>query len=136
MIKLTGSVNRKVPIPGTEYSSQSFGAGMETEVGNDASFEEIKARFQEMYQVLENAVKAQIASNGVSLSGNPDKSSPPENNHSTEAPITPSQQKLVEKLVREQKIFGQERIRLLNIKSKEAAKHEIKNLLSQGPQKR
>ena len=124
MIKLTGSVSRKVPIPGTEFSSQSFLAGMEIEVGNEASFEEIQKKFQEMYSVLEAAVKEQIVSNGVHM---PQTNG---NNSGNGEPITPNQKKLIEKLVREQEIFGKERIRLLNIKTKEEAKEEIKKLLS------
>jgi hypothetical protein len=124
MIKLTGSVSRKVPIPGTEFSSQSFLAGMEIEVGNEASFGEIQKKFQEMYSVLEAAVKEQIVSNGVHM---PQTNG---NNFGNGEPITPNQKKLIEKLVREQEIFGKERIRLLNIKTKEEAKEEIKKLLS------
>lgn len=124
MIKLTGSVSRKVPIPGTEFSSQSFLAGMEIEVGNEASFGEIQKKFQEMYSVLEAAVKEQIVSNGVHM---PQTNG---NNPGNGEPITPNQKKLIEKLVREQEIFGKERIRLLNIKTKEEAKEEIKKLLS------
>ena len=127
MIKLTGSVSRKIPIPGTDFSSQSFLAGMEIEVGNDASLEEVHHKFQEMYGILKKAVKEQIVSNGVSPGKKEEKndSSPSEN-----APITPNQKKLIEKLVKEQGIFGKERIRLLNVKTKEEAKGAIKNLLS------
>ena len=133
MIKLTGSVNRKVPIPGKDYSSQSFGAGMEIEVGNEAGFDEIKKKLNEMYEVLEASVKEQIVSNGGQVSETPE----PENsgNGREEYPITPSQKNLIGKLVKEQQIFGKERIRLLNIKTKEEAKGEIKNLLSRAPQR-
>lgn len=133
MIKLTGSVNRKVPIPGKDYSSQSFGAGMEIEVGNEAGFDEIKKKLNEMYEVLEASVKEQIVSNGGQVSETPE----PENSGSgrNEDPITPSQKNLIGKLVKEQEIFGKERIRLLSIKTKEEAKGEIKNLLSRAPQR-
>jgi hypothetical protein len=129
MIKLTGNVSRKVPIPGTEYSSQSFSAGMEIEVGNDSSLNEIQQKFKEMYAVLENAVQAQLISNGVHFTEN-DNNGSKNKQVKKEDPITPNQRKLIEKLVREQEIFGKERFRLLNIKSKEEAKKEIKNLLA------
>lgn len=128
MIKLTGNVSRKVPIPGTEYSSQSFGAGMEVEVGNDASLEEVSNKFKEMYKILEKSVKEQIVSNGVPIQKEPAKE-----NHSGTEPITPNQKKLINKLVREQQIFGKERIRILNIKTKAEATQAIKELLSKGP---
>lgn len=136
MIRLTGSVSRKVPIPGTEYSSQSFSAGMEIEVGNDATLSEVQKKFKEMYLVLEDAVKEQIVSNGVHLPEEPVAGNPGNNGHSEEDPITPSQKNLIEKLVREQEIFGKERMRLLNISSKEQAKTEIKSLLAKGAQRR
>ena len=136
MIKLTGNVSRKVPIPGTEYSSQSFSAGMEIEVGNDASLDVVQKKFKEMYAVLENAIKAQLVSNGICLSDN-NNSNHLENNHQQEKNlITPNQKRLIEKLVKEQQIFGKERIRLLNIKSKEEAKTEIKGLLAKGVPRR
>lgn len=136
MIKLTGNVSRKVPIPGTEYSSQSFSAGMEIEVGNDATLSEVHKKFKDMYRVLEDAVKEQIVSNGVHLPEEPDSGNSGDNGHPEDAPITPNQKNLIEKLVREQEIFGKERIRLLGIKSKEQAKTEIKNLLAKGAQRR
>ena len=130
MIKLTGNVSRKVPIPGTEYSSQSFSAGMEIEVGNDVSLEDIHRKFKEMYGVLENAVQAQLISNGVQFSENHNGNNSKNIPQQKEDPITPSQKKLIKKLVREQEIFGKERFRLLNIQSKEEAKKEIKSLLA------
>lgn len=130
MIKLTGSVSRKVPIPGTEYSSQSFGAGMEVEVGNEASPEEIRNKFQKMYEILEGSVREQIVSNGAAAAEKPSKENPPDKD-----PITPNQKKLIEKLVREQNIFGKERLRLLGLKTKEEAKEDIRKLLSKGPRR-
>ena len=126
MIKLSGNVSRKVPIPGTEFSSQLFGAGMEVEVGNNASPEEIRSKFTEMYQILEASVKEQIVSNGAPVSEE-------RKDFSEKDLITPNQKKLIEKLVREQGIFGKERIRILGVKTKEEAKTIIKNLLSNGP---
>lgn len=136
MIKLTGNVSRKVPIPGTEYSSQSFSAGMEIEVGNDASLDVVQKKFKEMYAVLEDAIKAQLISNGICLPDNSNLNNSVHNQQHEEDPITPNQKRLIEKLVKEQQIFGQERIRFLGIKSKEEAKKEIKNLLARGNPRR
>ena len=136
MIKLTGNVSRKVPIPGTEYSSQSFSAGMEIEVGNDASLDVVQKKFKEMYAVLEDAIKAQLISNGICLTDNNNSNHSEHNQQHEEDPITPNQKRLIEKLVKEQQIFGQERIRFLGINSKEEAKKEIKNLLARGNPRR
>ena len=137
MIKLTGSVYRKVPIPGTEFSSQSFGACMEVEIGSESSFQEVKNKLKEIYQALEESVQGQIVSNGGSLPGEETGNGSPENGSRPEGdPITPNQKKLIEKLVRERKIFGHERIRLLDIRTKEEAKSAIKALLSNGQEKK
>ena len=81
-----------------------------------------------MYVLLETAVNEQITSNGISLSQKPKNDNNGKNN--SDDLITSNQKKLIEKLVKEQQIYGKERIRLLNIKSKEQAKEEIKKLLS------
>jgi hypothetical protein len=73
--------------------------------------------------------EVQLISNGVHFSEN-DNNGSKNKQVKKEDPITPNQRKLIEKLVREQEIFGKERFRLLNIKSKEEAKKEIKNLLA------
>lgn len=134
MIKLTGSVSRKVPIPGQEFSSQSFSAGMEAEVGNEATADEIKEKIREMYQILEASVKEQIVSNGVHL---PDEKEPvtvhtEQRTNGGNGDITPNQKKLLEKLVREQQIFGKQRIALLAIRSKSEATHAIEQLIANG----
>lgn len=132
MIKLTGSVSRKVPIPGKEYSSQAFSAGMEMEVNSNASFVEIKNKIKEMYEVLEASVKEQIISNGVPVENDKQEADAVVEQKDL---ITPNQKRLIEKLVSEQKIYGRERIRLLNMQSKEDAKTEIKNLISKRSQR-
>jgi hypothetical protein len=131
MIKLTGNVSRKVPIPGQDYSSQSFSAGMEAEVGNEATADEIRQKIKDMYQILEASVKEQIVSNGIHLPE--DKESAPARTEGRtnggNGDITPNQKKLLEKLVREQQIFGKERISLLAIKSKSEATVAIQDLI-------
>ena len=133
VIKLTGNVSRKVPIPGQEFSSQSFSAGMEAEVGNEATQEEIKAKIREMYDILEAAVKSQITLNGVHLpeekESEPTQAAVNSNGGNGSGSITPSQKNLLEKLVREQEIFGKKRIELLAIKSKSKAASAIKQLI-------
>ena len=136
MIKLTGNVSRKVPIPGTDYSSQSFSAGMEIEVGNDASFDEVQGKFKEMYAVLEDAIEVQLISKGICLSSNNNTNHLESNCQPDKDLITLNQKRLIEKLVKEQQIFGKERIQLLSIKSKEEAKKEIKELLARGNPRR
>jgi len=59
-IKLSGSVSRKVPIPGLDYSSQSYSAGMEIEI-NSADAAEVQAQLAQLYGSLSRGIDAQIA---------------------------------------------------------------------------
>ena len=58
-IKLSGSVSRKVPIPGLEYSSQSFSAGLEIEI-NSAEPAEVQAQLQQLYYSLNQGIDEQV----------------------------------------------------------------------------
>ena len=60
MIKLSASVCKKVPLPGVEFSSQSYSAGMEVEVSCDASHQVVKDRLRSLYGLLEEAIQEQI----------------------------------------------------------------------------
>ena len=60
-IKLSGSISRKVPIPGVEFSSQSFGASMEVEI-NSADAGEVQAQLAQLYDSLSRGIDAQISS--------------------------------------------------------------------------
>src|ERR1017187_1844491 len=59
-IKLSGSVSRKTPIPGLEYSSQSYSAGMEIEI-NSADAGVVQAQLAQLYVSLNKGIDAQIA---------------------------------------------------------------------------
>ena len=59
-IKLSGSVSRKVPIPGLEYSSQSYSAGMEIEI-NSADAGVVQAQLAQLYTSLNKGIDSQIA---------------------------------------------------------------------------
>jgi hypothetical protein len=61
MIKLSASVSRKVPVPNLEYSSQSFHGGVEVEISDGASDQEIRDRLSHLYGLLEGTVETEIA---------------------------------------------------------------------------
>ncbi len=73
MIKLSANVSKKVPIPGLEYSSQNFNAGMEVEVGSNTTRGDLKEKYQELYRILEDSIQEQIqdAASGNQNSQNP-----------------------------------------------------------------
>ncbi len=65
MIKLVANVSKKVPVAGVEYSSQSFMAGVELEVSDGATREQIQERIRDVYATLEKTIDGEIrARNG------------------------------------------------------------------------
>jgi hypothetical protein len=54
---------KKVPIPGEEFSSQSYGAALDIEVSDSADIKAIQTRLQQMYKVLKDSVNQQIEEN-------------------------------------------------------------------------
>ena len=60
MIKIYGSISKKVPLPNVDYSSQSYSAGLEVEIASNATTEQIQQKIREVYSTLEVAVNEQI----------------------------------------------------------------------------
>ncbi|HEY3324986.1 MAG TPA: hypothetical protein VGP72_31320 [Planctomycetota bacterium] len=65
MIRLEASLSRKLPLPGVQFSSQSFSAGISAEVSDADSPEVIKSKLQNLYALLDEAVNEQIAAAAV-----------------------------------------------------------------------
>ncbi|MGD0093857.1 MAG: hypothetical protein ABSE73_28445 [Planctomycetota bacterium] len=61
MVKISANMSKKVPIPGTEFSSQQFGAAMEIEVSDADQPNVIQARIRDLYGLVTQAVDEQIA---------------------------------------------------------------------------
>lgn len=61
MIKITAHMSKKVPIPGTDYSSQQYGSSMEIEVSDADRPEAIQQRIRDLYRLLTDCVDEQIA---------------------------------------------------------------------------
>src|SRR3989339_711182 len=60
MLKLHANVSKKVPIPGQDYSSQQYTAGMEVEVSDGATTEQIQDRIKQVYALLEACIAREI----------------------------------------------------------------------------
>ena len=60
MVKLSGFISRKVPVPGVAFSSRSCSAGMEVELSDTASTEAIRERLRGLYALLREAVAEQL----------------------------------------------------------------------------
>ena len=61
MVMISANISKKAPIPGTEFSSQQYGAAMEIEVSDADQPENIQVRIRELYQALSVAIDEQIA---------------------------------------------------------------------------
>jgi len=60
MIKLSANVSKKLPVPGLEYSSRSFSAGVEIEVAETTDPDQIREKLAVLYTMLEKAVDKQL----------------------------------------------------------------------------
>lgn len=60
-MKLTATLSKKVPIPGLEYSSQSFGCTFEAELQNDADENTQLQAMRRLYALAQQSVDEQIA---------------------------------------------------------------------------
>jgi len=61
MLKLVTSFSKKLPVPGEEYSSQSFHAGIELELSDSLKPEEIQARIHDVSELLKASVEQELA---------------------------------------------------------------------------
>jgi hypothetical protein len=61
MLKIVANVSKKVPVPGIDYSSQSYSAGVEVEVADAASPQEIQSKVHEIYGLLEQTIDSEIS---------------------------------------------------------------------------
>jgi len=60
MLKISANVSKKVPVEGVRFSSRSYMAGLEVEVSDSASADEIRKRIQSVYGLLEKSIDEQI----------------------------------------------------------------------------
>lgn len=67
MIRIIANVSKKLPIPGQEFSSQQYMAGIEVEVSDGAAPEQIQQRIAEVYAMLEGSIDREIAAHGAAL---------------------------------------------------------------------
>ena len=56
MIRLSAGLSKKLPLQGVEFSSQSASAGIEVELADGASSEQIKDKLGNLYGLLEEAI--------------------------------------------------------------------------------
>jgi hypothetical protein len=60
-MKISASVCKKIPIHGTQFSSQQYGAGLEVEVPDGLQGEELQEKLRRLYGILARSIDGQIA---------------------------------------------------------------------------
>ena len=63
MIKINAHIAKKMPLPGTQYASQQYGASLEIEVADSSKPEEIKAKLRALYGVISASIDEQMVNN-------------------------------------------------------------------------
>jgi hypothetical protein len=61
MIKLHAHVSKKVPVRGVDYSSIGFAAGVELEMADTSTAEDLRSRISKSYSLLEACIDSEIA---------------------------------------------------------------------------
>lgn len=60
MLKLNASYSKKIPVPGEEYSSQSFHCSMEVELSDAASMEQLQSKIHDTFAMVREAVETEL----------------------------------------------------------------------------
>ena len=60
MIKLNASYSKKVPVPGEEFSSQSFHCSMEVELSDKLEARDIQEKIHETFAMCRDAVETEL----------------------------------------------------------------------------
>ncbi len=105
-ITIAANLSKKLPIPGSDYSSQQASITITAEV---TDLNQVMAEAQKLYGIAEQAVDAQLAGKPIQTSNHhapgpvaqPSQSSVPYRNNQrrTHAPITDSQLRFLKRLI-------------------------------------
>ena len=60
MLKLTASYSKKVPVPESEYSSQSYHCCVEIEIAEGLSKDQLDSRIHETFAIVKNSVENEL----------------------------------------------------------------------------
>ena len=86
MLKLNASFSKKIPVPGEEFSSQSFHASIETECADALTPEQLQSRIHDTFALVRDAVETELHGKPAAKS-EPEK---PEASSKTESPLKAS----------------------------------------------
>lgn len=60
MLKINASFSKKVPVPGEEYSSQSFHASIECECADALTTEQLQEKYHATFDLVKTAVESEL----------------------------------------------------------------------------
>ena len=60
MLKLNASYSKKIPVPGEQFSSQSFHCSVEVELSETAGAEQLQGKIQETFNLVRSAVETEL----------------------------------------------------------------------------
>ena len=60
MLKLNASYSKKIPVPGEEYSSQSFHASIECECADALTTEQLQEKIHATFDLVKTAVESEL----------------------------------------------------------------------------
>jgi hypothetical protein len=79
MLKLNASFSKKVPVPGADFSSQSFHAAVEVELPDGLTPEQLQSRIHQTFTLVRDSVEGELR-NGHSVApaaASPQPANPP-----------------------------------------------------------
>jgi len=60
MLKLNASFSKKVPVPGTDFASQSFHAAVEVELPDGLNSEQLQTRIHQTFTLVRDSVESEL----------------------------------------------------------------------------
>ena len=60
MLKLNASYSKKIPVPGQEFSSQSFHASVELELSDSLAQEDLRRRIHDTFTLVRDSVETEL----------------------------------------------------------------------------
>jgi hypothetical protein len=60
MLKLSTSYSKKIPVPGQDYSSQSYHCSVELELSDNLTPEQLKGQIHDTFAMVKRSVEAEI----------------------------------------------------------------------------
>ena len=93
MLKLNAAFNKKIPVAGEQYSSQSYHCSVEVELSDAASPEQLQTKIAETFALVRDAVESE-------LHGKPAAKAEPEAQPAKGEPVRPDTTKASNKQVK------------------------------------